>query len=713
MEGLMSSKGQQQLLFPGGGLRWRVSTGSASDGGAAEGDGAKVLASSHDCDLNEVEGLIGDHLRLSSSLNGSLTGSFDEAYAALGLQTVPQPQVGEGDGAAASPAGDGWVPPPRYTPTGTTTTTTTTSPATAKLPASAAPTAARTFTSEVRGLVREHSGKIPLSVLGSLLSDAEDNDDRASSGGRDDGGTDSDGGDSDWDLAESAGSSGDSSAECLGSSGSRGGDGFSATIVTSVDTSPRELSDLDVAAAAAAAAAAAMAAKSAKVKGGGLSHKAVAAAAAAATDRAKAAAATAATAAEAAAATAAKSAARAARQAARREARRAARRAGGGAESDAVRRARQLFAVGHISEAELATLVAKDAQFCVEMDAAQAEDERFCVSRAFGESWAAKKVRVRAESPLGGIEGWDLVGLIAKSNDDLRQEVCALQLIELSKRIFERAKLPLFLRAYRILSTDASTGVIEVLTDAISIDALKKRQLQRINEAQTTAAAAAAAAASSSSSSLSSLGDAPPTVAPAVVPDSGLAAHFEATYGPADTPRGHAARWRFASSLAAYSAVCYAFAIKDRHNGNILLDTAGHLIHIDFGFLLGIAPGGGWSIETAPFKLTDEFVAVLGDVHSKLFAEFVLLFACAILALQQGFNQIASVLEIMCDQSPFPCFAGTTAAEVLARLRARLRPGADKRAVVGLAVDLVKASMGSTLTRQYDNFQWLTNGIMP
>jgi phosphatidylinositol 4-kinase len=50
--------------------------------------------------------------------------------------------------------------------------------------------------------------------------------------------------------------------------------------------------------------------------------------------------------------------------------------------------------------------------------------------------------------------------------------------------------------------------------------------------------------------------------------------------------------------------------IKDRHNGNILIDDEGDLVHIDFVFMLSNSPGGV-NFEAAPFKLTRELLEVM------------------------------------------------------------------------------------------------------
>jgi phosphatidylinositol 4-kinase len=136
--------------------------------------------------------------------------------------------------------------------------------------------------------------------------------------------------------------------------------------------------------------------------------------------------------------------------------------------------------------------------------------------------------------------------------------------------------------------------------------------------------------------------------------------YFLKTYG-TSPERLYAAKRNFSASLAAYSLFCYILQIKDRHNGNVLIDIEGHVIHIDFGFMLSIAPGGAFSIETAPFKLTEEMVEVLGGLESELFNEFVKAFTAGFLALRANAENLISNLTALAVNSPFPCFHGKDA----------------------------------------------------
>merc|ERR1712194_560373 len=66
----------------------------------------------------------------------------------------------------------------------------------------------------------------------------------------------------------------------------------------------------------------------------------------------------------------------------------------------------------------------------------------------------------------------EVQAVIAKSNDDLRQEVFVMQMIHYYKSVFINEGLPVWLKTYRILSTSKTTGMIELIKDATSIDSL-------------------------------------------------------------------------------------------------------------------------------------------------------------------------------------------------------------------------------------------------
>ena len=70
--------------------------------------------------------------------------------------------------------------------------------------------------------------------------------------------------------------------------------------------------------------------------------------------------------------------------------------------------------------------------------------------------------------------------------------------------------------------------------------------------------------------------------------------------------------------MAGYSLVCYLLNIKDSHNGNILIDTEGHILHIDLGFMFNISPEFNRNFENVPFKLTYEMFENMNGYESKL-----------------------------------------------------------------------------------------------
>ena len=161
----------------------------------------------------------------------------------------------------------------------------------------------------------------------------------------------------------------------------------------------------------------------------------------------------------------------------------------------------------------------------------------------------------------------------------------------------------------------------------------------------------------------------------------------------------------YIKSLAGYSLLCYFLQIKDRHNGNILLDRNGHIIHIDFGFLLSNAPGKGLKFETAPFKLTKDMIDVLGGENSEYFNKFKQSIRNGFKAIINNKEKILILVEMMwCGHGKnLPCFEREQ--ETIIELRNRLEQS-DK-----IVEDLINQSIKSWTTTVYDYFQYYVQGI--
>ena len=65
------------------------------------------------------------------------------------------------------------------------------------------------------------------------------------------------------------------------------------------------------------------------------------------------------------------------------------------------------------------------------------------------EPWQDKVDRIKDSSPYGHLPGWQLMSVIVKCGDDLRQELLAYQYLSLLKSVWKEERVPLYVRPYK------------------------------------------------------------------------------------------------------------------------------------------------------------------------------------------------------------------------------------------------------------------------
>ena len=292
----------------------------------------------------------------------------------------------------------------------------------------------------------------------------------------------------------------------------------------------------------------------------------------------------------------------------------------------------------------------------------------------FGETFIQKEINLKKTSLFGRFKSHKIFRCIFKTHEDLRQEQFATQLINEFSQIFKIEKVNCWLNTYEIISTGNDAGLVEMVNDSLSLDQLK----QKLNNIS-------------------------------------LKDFYKNYYGRgSEQSQGYkTAMDNFVSSLAGYSLVCYFLQIKDRHNGNILIDNEGHLAHIDFGFLLSNAPGKGLKFENAPFKLSRDMVDCLGGMKGTYFENFRKLLKKGFYAVYKHRQKIIILVEMMwCGHGRnLDCFE--KGQEAINELKLRLSPKeCNKKADLFKFVDkLIGQSVDNWRTKWYDIFQYYVQGI--
>jgi len=285
---------------------------------------------------------------------------------------------------------------------------------------------------------------------------------------------------------------------------------------------------------------------------------------------------------------------------------------------------------------------------------------------ALKEPFAEKERKIREASPYGHLKNWKLLPIIVKCGDDLRQEMLAYQLMTALKAAWDKEMTKIWVRPYKILVTGPDSGILEPIVNAPSVHQIKKME------------------------------------------PNGLQVYFINEFGEPNSEGYMKAMENFVLSCAGYSLVCYLLQVKDRHNGNILLDSEGHIVHIDFGFMLNSSPGKNLGFEQSAFKLTEDMVELMGGMESDNFRWYKVLLMKGLRAAAKHRDSIVTLAEVAQCGPRLSCFTSNTVKQFQERFL--LQTPDDQ---LTLIIDsMVEGSVNSWTTKLYDQFQYLTNGIL-
>ncbi len=219
-----------------------------------------------------------------------------------------------------------------------------------------------------------------------------------------------------------------------------------------------------------------------------------------------------------------------------------------------------------------------------------------------------------AEGLKGGSASPDygIYTMLYKREDDLRQDQCVMNIIEVIDKILKSDRLELSITPYKVLTTGNREGVIEWVEGAQPLSSVidEYSQAGELNPIQ--------------------------------------AYMRRYHYSPSDPYFiMNDVMKRYIHSCAGYSVITYILGIGDRHLDNLLMKANGEFLHVDFGYIFGRDP--------KPFRpelrFTQEMMFAMGGEDSLLYKEFLTSCSSAYNCIRRSSHILLNLIRLMSELS--------------------------------------------------------------
>ena len=160
-------------------------------------------------------------------------------------------------------------------------------------------------------------------------------------------------------------------------------------------------------------------------------------------------------------------------------------------------------------------------------------------------------------------------------------------------------------------------------------------------------------------------------------------------------------RRRFIRSCAASCILCYVLGVGDRHLENIMVTDTGHLMHIDFTYLIGADPHRSMACD---MRVTPDMIDMFGGTESEEYITFRNLCSEAYMVVRRYASLWYMLLLPLSDPE-----------KVQQHIIHRLVPGELDHAASLHIVDVVDKSSESETwsTKLYDWSHYMHNVMFP